>query len=373
MPLTIRRATTEDAPHIRDVHVASIRGVCAKDYSPEQIEAWAGPKRAEHYAKVIAEGQPIFVAEIGGGIVGFAELHGSELQALYVHPDGIGKGAGRALLSVVEEHLVANNEPLLRLNSTITSIGFYESMGCERVGQTIHRLGNNVPIPCIAMRKQLPGASDSRRMIIDDLGTIGYQEAWDYQVRVHERVVNGGAEEILIVEHPPVITLGRRGDVSGSVVASNELLESRGVNVIHTDRGGDVTFHGPGQVVIYPIIRLIDHKLSVGGFVHRLEDAVITFLKELVIEGHKDKDAVGVWTGNPPQKVCALGVRIRKGVSMHGIALNVETDLSYFDLIVPCGLQGKAATSLRKIMGEATPSMPEVKNRLASAVASALT
>jgi lipoyl(octanoyl) transferase len=129
--------------------------------------------------------------------------------------------------------------------------------------------------------------------------------------------------------------------------------------LVTRDRGGDITFHGPGQIVAYPIIRLNAHRLSVGGYVHRLEDAVIALLSELGIAARKDPSAVGVWAQDAGReaKICAIGVRISRGVSLHGLALNVTTDLRYFDLIVPCGLAGKSVTSLKRVLG---PQMPDI-------------
>jgi len=146
-----------------------------------------------------------------------------------------------------------------------------------------------------------------------------------------------------------------------------DVLQHAGVELVESDRGGDVTFHGPGQLVAYPIIRLNDHGLSVGGFVRRLEETVIATLKSFDIPAQKDDCAIGVWVPDRDgalAKICALGVRIRRGVSLHGIALNVTTDLSYFKLIVPCGLTGRAVTSMKQLLSDATPSIDLVKTRL---------
>jgi lipoate-protein ligase B len=213
-------------------------------------------------------------------------------------------------------------------------------------------------------------------MRVEDLGTLPYREAWAIQERVHDAVVNGGEERVLLVEHPPVITFGRRAGVEKNVVAPPQRLAELGVEVVPSDRGGDVTFHGPGQVVAYPIVRLIDHGLSVGGYVRRLEEAVIGALVDLGIPAQKDACAIGVWAPDPGHdgqlaKVCALGVRIRRGASMHGIALNVETDLRYFELIVPCGLACRPVTSVRKLLGERTPPIDAVKRHLAGRIVAA--
>lgn len=204
-------------------------------------------------------------------------------------------------------------------------------------------------------------------MLVEDLGTMPYRESWAHQQRVHADVVAGGDERILLVEHPPVITCGRRPNVAKNLIASPDQLQTLGVEFVESDRGGDITFHGPGQLVVYPIVRLIDHGLSVGGYVRRLEQAVIAALGDLGIAAQKDECAVGVWVDDGSgvlAKICALGVRVRRGVTMHGIALNVTTDLAYFDLIVPCGLTCRPVTSIRKVLGDGSPTMDAVKRAL---------
>ncbi len=199
-------------------------------------------------------------------------------------------------------------------------------------------------------------------MRVQDLGTMPYRDAWTLQEAVHEEVVAGGEERLLLVEHPPVITFGRRAGVDRNLVASEQQLHEMGVEVVQSDRGGDITFHGPGQVVAYPIVRLNDHALSVGCYVRTLENAVIDAMRTLGINANRENGAVGIWAGGA--KVCAIGVRIRRGVSLHGLALNVTTDLRYFDLIVPCGLAGRSVTSMLKLLGERTPSIDRVKDVL---------
>jgi lipoyl(octanoyl) transferase len=210
---------------------------------------------------------------------------------------------------------------------------------------------------------------------IEDLQRMDYRRAWAVQEAVHAEVADGGAERILLVEHPDVITLGRRPPVAEHLRASREQLRQLDVQVVESDRGGDITFHGPGQLVVYPIIRLNDHKLSVGGYVRMLENSVIAALAELRVSAHRrdganGERAVGVWTDDQgaAAKICAIGVRIRRGVTMHGLALNVETDLSRFKLIVPCGLNETAVTSLRKLLGERTPGMAVVKDAVVGAL-----
>jgi lipoate-protein ligase B len=210
-------------------------------------------------------------------------------------------------------------------------------------------------------------------MLVEDLGTMPYREAWSLQERIHAEVADGAEERLLLVEHPPVITFGRRPNVARNLVASDEALAQLGVEVVQSDRGGDITFHGPGQLVAYPIVRLNDHRLSVGAYVRRLEETVIATLGDLGVEAEKDTCAIGVWVPIQPQtpnlklqtaKICALGVRIRRGVSMHGIALNVSTDLRYFNLIIPCGLTNRPVTSLQQLLGPAAPAMDTAKQAL---------
>jgi lipoyl(octanoyl) transferase len=203
-------------------------------------------------------------------------------------------------------------------------------------------------------------------MQIVDLGIMAYRQAWALQESAHEKVAEGGDETIFLVEHPPVITLGRRGDVGGNLLKSAEELSDIGVELVHSDRGGDVTFHGPGQLVAYPIIRLIDHQLSVGGYVHKLEKIVIDALAEWGIAGFTDPKNVGVWVNvaGEPAKICAIGVRIRRGTTLHGLALNVDGELAGFESIVPCGISGRGVTSLGRILGEGAPGIETVKKVL---------
>lgn len=210
-------------------------------------------------------------------------------------------------------------------------------------------------------------------MRVEDLGTMLYRQAWALQERAHAEVLEGGEERILLVEHPPVITFGRRPGLERNIVAAPDVLERGGVEVVPSDRGGDVTFHGPGQLVVYPIIRLNDHRLSVGGYVRALERGVIAALASFGVAAQKDACAVGVWAEDPPgsgilAKVCAIGVRVRRGVTLHGLALNVTTDLGYFDLIIPCGLVGRPVTSVAKVLGANAPEMAELKRVVAESV-----
>jgi lipoate-protein ligase B len=190
------------------------------------------------------------------------------------------------------------------------------------------------------------------------------------QEAAHAEVLAGGEERILLVEHPPVITFGRRDGQQRNLLASDEQLHACGVEVVQSDRGGDITFHGPGQVVAYPIVRLNDHRLSVGCYVRALELAAIDTLATFGVGARREDGAVGVWADDA--KICAIGVRIRRGISLHGLALNVTTDLRFFELIVPCGLVGRPVTSLQKLLGPTTPVLSDVKHALAAALTAQL-
>lgn len=212
-------------------------------------------------------------------------------------------------------------------------------------------------------------------MRVQDLGFIPYRDAWKLQEIRHAEVLDGAEETLFLLEHPPVITLGRRvADSQRNLLAPPRVLEQMKIEVVESDRGGDITYHGPGQVVAYPIVRLNDHALSVGAYVRKLEDVVIATLADFGIAAFKDETAIGAWVSAPrerdghpasvPAKICALGVRIKRGVSLHGIALNLSTDLSHFNLINPCGL-GRPVASIAQFLGEAAPTMGELKESLA--------
>lgn len=232
---------------------------------------------------------------------------------------------------------------------------------------------------------------------IVDLDRMGYAEALDVQRERNLAVSLGEARPALIlVEHDPVITVSHRKGVRDHVLAGPERLAELGIELCETDRGGDVTYHGPGQLVAYPILRLNDHGLNLGRYMRMLEEVVIGTAAEFGVEGHTESGATGVWVAQrdeargmrgeamqlthhpssltPPRtaKLCAMGVRIRKNTTMHGLALNVTTDLSHFQTIDPCGLGHRPVTSLEQLLGEDCPSMEMVKQTLAQQLASAL-
>ena len=189
-----------------------------------------------------------------------------------------------------------------------------------------------------------------RKGYIIDLGVIDYQKAWDLQHDLWTRRVSGELPDLLLfLEHPHVITLGRRGNRS-YLIASQEVLDAMAIRIYHVERGGDVTYHGPGQLVVYPILDLKGYGYRLIGYVDQLEEVVLRTLKDFGMEGKKDSLNRGVWVNG--EKIASIGVTIKRWVSFHGLALNYETDLSYFDLIHPCGLVGKKMTSMEKILGE---------------------
>jgi lipoyl(octanoyl) transferase len=201
---------------------------------------------------------------------------------------------------------------------------------------------------------------------VQDLGVMPYRDAWRLQEEAVEQLAAGGGEKLFIVEHPAVVTLGRRDDSVKNLKTSPQRLERLGVELVHSNRGGDITYHGPGQIVAYPIIRLAKHGLSVSGYVHKLEAMVIGALAELGIQGQTDPEAIGVWVADDDSlaKICAIGVRIRRGISLHGLALNAATDLNGFSHIIPCGLADRGVTSIGKILGAQSPPLAEIKSIL---------
>jgi lipoate-protein ligase B len=234
---------------------------------------------------------------------------------------------------------------------------------------------------------------DSLELHVVDAGMMPYRAAWDLQLKLVDEVLAGehprGA--LVLVEHPPVVTIGRRAGASGHLLASPRMLEMRGVEVVETDRGGDITFHGPGQLVAYPILPLNAYGLNLHAYLRLLEQAVIEALGRFLIPAFRDtaaEPATGVWTFRPgtsyareptarpaPEslaKICAVGIKVRRWTSFHGIALNVTTDLSFFELINPCGLS-RPVTSVAAVLQPAIPPpMSAVKGALRGALGALL-
>src|SRR5467141_2258689 len=200
-----------------------------------------------------------------------------------------------------------------------------------------------------------------------DLGLIGYAEAWELQKRVVAARKAGAIEDVLLLcEHSPVITLGRSGKRE-NLLASEHVLRQKGVEFHATDRGGDITYHGPGQIVGYPILNLGAIRRDVLWYVRMLEEAMIRATAELGVAAKRVEGKTGIWieNGNAEEKLAAIGVHISRWVTSHGFAYNVSTDLRYFDLIVPCGIADRKATSLEKLLGRSV-KREEIAPRIAN-------
>lgn len=192
---------------------------------------------------------------------------------------------------------------------------------------------------------------------IIDLGISDYKDTWNLQKELQEKRIQGEIEDqLILVEHPAVYTLGKNAS------KDHILKEKEGVSVIQTDRGGNITFHGPGQLVGYPILDLNFYKRSITWYMRELEQLMIDVLKEYGIEGSTKKGLTGTWVED--HKIAALGIRISRWVTMHGFSLNINPDLNYYQDIIPCGIQEYGVTSMAMIMGEEVPSMDEVKIKM---------
>jgi lipoyl(octanoyl) transferase len=208
----------------------------------------------------------------------------------------------------------------------------------------------------------------SRRSVrFTELGNWTYQRAWDFQESIFNEVVARKSsnrklpeeeliathDTLLFVEHPHVYTLGKSGDV-GNLLADDERLKSIGAEFYRTNRGGDITYHGPGQLVGYPILDLDEHFTDIHRYLRTLEEVIIATLADYGLSGDRSPGETGVWldVGTPfARKICAMGVRASRWVTMHGWAFNLNTDLRYFEYIIPCGIKDKAVTSLQRELG----------------------
>ena len=196
---------------------------------------------------------------------------------------------------------------------------------------------------------------------LEQPGFIDYAAALELQrERVAQRKAGNVPDTLILLEHPHVYTLGRNASEE-NVLVSPEFLASRGAQVFHTDRGGDVTYHGPGQLVGYPILDLTRHRRDISWYMRSIEDVLIRTAHDFGIEAARSPGCTGVWVGN--DKLAAMGVHLSRWVTSHGFALNVNADLRYFEWIVPCGLRGKGVTSMEKLLGHPV-KMDEVNNRV---------
>jgi lipoyl(octanoyl) transferase len=213
----------------------------------------------------------------------------------------------------------------------------------------------------------------ARECDVVDVGTMAFGECWELQQQLFKGAIAAKSEgeeprhTIILVEHPPVYTLGKSGKDSNLLVAE-EFLKSIGAEFFHIDRGGDITFHGPGQIVGYPILDLAQLGIGLKDYIDAIEGAVIDTMAEWGIVCQRVAGASGVWIvepGRPMRKICAVGVKSSRWVTMHGFALNVNTDLRYFGYINPCGFTDRTATSMEKELGTKL-DLERVKERLIS-------
>lgn len=218
----------------------------------------------------------------------------------------------------------------------------------------------------------------NKKVTLQNLGLKDYKETWDYQEALFKETVEMKIRNrrealeletpnyLLFVEHPHVYTLGKSGDFE-NLLLSEKQLEAKGATFYKINRGGDITYHGPGQIVGYPILDLDNFFTDIHKYLRFLEEVIILTLAEYNIIGTRSEGETGVWldAGTPfARKICAMGVRASRWVTMHGFALNVNVDLGYFDNIVPCGIRGKSVASLHAELGVTEVSMEEVRGKI---------
>ena len=211
-----------------------------------------------------------------------------------------------------------------------------------------------------------------KKVVFEDIGESTYKEVWDYQEKLLQQNVECKRSSepttnyLLFTEHAPVYTLCKNGNAMHVLVSEQQRMQ-KGIEYFHINRGGDITFHGPGQLVAYPIFDLDQFKTDLGWYLRSLEEVIILTMTEYGLQGDRSKGETGVWIDpsnkGHERKICALGIRCSKWITMHGFAFNVNTDLSYFNYIVPCGIQNKKVTSLEKELGHTVP-MNEVKEKI---------
>jgi lipoyl(octanoyl) transferase len=221
---------------------------------------------------------------------------------------------------------------------------------------------------------------DKQQVIFEDLGIIDYKSAWDYQeklvqqnreIKSENRNSSSGSilqtsNHLLFCEHLPVYTLGKSGSMQ-NVLLSEDEMEEKEIEFFKTNRGGDITFHGLQQIVGYPILDLENFYTDIGRYLRELEEVIIKTIAEYGLQGERSKGETGVWiepgVAGRERKICAMGIRCSRWITMHGFALNVNTDLSYFENIIPCGIQNKQVTSLEKELNKRV-DLEEVKEKI---------
>jgi len=206
----------------------------------------------------------------------------------------------------------------------------------------------------------------------EDLGQIEYKKAWDYQIQLFNNILEAKDKEqntesrLLFCEHSNVFTLGKNGE-RRNLLISDSVMKEKGISFFQIDRGGDITYHGPGQLTVYPIFDLDRITVSPKEFVFGIESAIIRTIRHYGLSGSRIENAAGVWIDSQKhgkaRKIAAVGLKIHRKISMHGLALNVNTDLDYFQMIVPCGISNKGVTSIQKELGHPV-NLQEVKQLL---------
>ncbi len=201
----------------------------------------------------------------------------------------------------------------------------------------------------------------SRTLLVSDLGLIDYKKAWDLQKELFEERQNSVKDDILLLlEHPHTYTLGKTADRS-NLIGNDEFLRKKNISVYDIDRGGDITYHGPGQIVGYPILNLAFWEKDTGKYLRGLEEIIIRVCRDYGVDCSRKEKYTGVWIED--RKICAIGIKVKNWITMHGFALNVNTDLSLFDGIIPCGIKNKQVTSLQKELGKEI-DISEVKEKI---------
>ena len=211
-----------------------------------------------------------------------------------------------------------------------------------------------------------------REIILQDLGYQSYKQVWDYQETLLQQKIKSKqlnkskSDYLLFVEHKPVYTLGKNGKEKNLLI-NQKSLEEKGIEFYHINRGGDITFHGPQQLVGYPILDLDNYKTDLGWYLRSLEEVIILTIAEYGLKGERSAGETGVWLDahikGRERKICAMGIRCSRWITMHGFALNVSVDLNYFNFITPCGIQNKQVTSIQKELDRVV-DMNEVKEKL---------
>lgn len=347
----------------------------ATDDFDELAELWEASVRATHHFipeayirrlkplvwSVYLHGMPVYIIRGEEGIEGFMGVNGEMLEMLFVHPRAIGKGVGRQLMLYALRYCGVRYVDVNEQNEK--AFNFYRRFGFQVTGRDATDASGE-PYPILHLKL-------GSIMKIEQWGTVPYSDAWDRQTELFNALVAAKQagmpyeNRIIFVQHPHVYTLGRSGKDANMLLGEAQ-LQAIGATLYHIDRGGDITYHGPGQLVCYPILNLEDFQLGLKEYIHVLEEAVIRVCASYGIKAGRVKGATGVWLaiGTPQErKICAMGVRSSHFVTMHGLALNVNTDLRYFSYIHPCGFMDKGVTSLQEELGREVP-MKEVIERL---------